>query len=449
MIKESKFIISAPYLVSVSSPYIKDGALLVSDGAIKEVGNLTDTIKKYPDIPHSHLDRTILLPGLINAHIHLEYSALGHMTEPVDFLLWIEDLISRQKSLTVDEKVSAIGSSINDLISSGVTSVGEVSKSGLSLESLVRSGLKGRFFSEIVAVDNSKKKSAISQFKTTFEKYKCALSASGLKPGIFPHSIYTLSQSALEEISADGELIDFPLGMHLLELKDENGFVRGDVNALTGFVKKFGLDTTIKGSKWSDPLAYIGAMGLLRRSTHLVHLVHADERGFAMIKEHDVKIVLCPRSNFLLNNGAFPFLDSLKYDIKTGLGTDSLASNFSLDIFEEMRFIKESVKSGIGSVRESQDINEKLIHMATLGGAEALGIEDETGSLSSGKCADIAAVRIDDAAYEAADEAAYEAAYEAENFSPVDYLVERADASHVMMTMIDGRVKYDVTRQKC
>jgi 5-methylthioadenosine/S-adenosylhomocysteine deaminase len=123
----------------------------------------------------------------------------------------------------------------------------------------------------------------------------------------------------------------------------------------------------------------------------------------------------------LLKNGKFPLLKALKYNLKIGLGTDSLASNYSLDMFKEIRQLKGNIRSEL--------INERLIELVTLGGARVLGLENEAGSLTPGKKADIIAVKIK---------------RPSKRFSPLNYIVSEITSEDVSFTMIDGIIKYDI-----
>ena len=431
--KTKKIILSASFIIPVipvSSSVIIDGAILIIDGKIQGIGDANEIKSKNPHVPCRHFNDSVLLPCLINAHIHLEYSALGAMSEPADFIAWIEGLIRRQRLLSDDEISSAISAAIKNMICSGVTSIGEICRSGLSLDELIRNGLKGVFYSEIVAIDDKRKNNIFTCFKTTFEKYKNAPNAKKLKLGIFPHSPYTLSQSVLEEVSAFFKAENIPCGIHAEESKYEKDFIRDGSGKISDFVNKFNLDTAPEKGKWNDTIEYLDSMDFLTPMTHLVHLTHIDERYFPLLERKRVGIVLCPRSNFLLNNGAFPFRSSLKYNLKMGLGTDSLASNYSLDMFEEMRALKRLIPSDAYSPSE---LNKKILRIATIGGAEVLGIDNETGSLSVGKSADIIAVKINSALRGR------------DSFSPIDYLIDEASSSDVTLTMIDGVIKHDIS----
>jgi 5-methylthioadenosine/S-adenosylhomocysteine deaminase len=430
-IKKNYLILSAPYIVPVSSPLIRDGAVLIANGRINDIGSVRDIKLKYPDAGNRHFPDSILLPGLINAHIHLEYSALGPLSGRIDFIPWVKNLIKRQKELSKEEILSSISLAINNLLSSGVTSVGEVCRSGLSLDALVKSGLKGVYYAELVAVDNKRRKKIILHFKTAFEKCKNVLNKSRIKPGVFPHSVYTLSKEVLRDISSFSRDEEIPCGIHAAELKEENEFVNKGSGALSDFVKEFDLETLPPRGRWKNTLEYLQAMGLLTPTTQLIHCVHLEEEAFPLLEKKRAGIVLCPRSNYFLNNGEFPILSALKHDLRIGLGTDSLAGNSSLDMFEELRFLKESIKSGTLTEDIKFDIDTRLLEMATMGGADVLGMRDETGSLSIQKRADIIAVKIKDSGYKK------------ESFTPVDYLISKAGASDVDFTMIDGMVKYD------
>lgn len=395
-----KVVLSASHLVPVSSSPIRDGAVLVENDRIKDVG-ASDIIRaKYPRVPARHFPDSILMPGLVNCHIHLEYSALGPLRKQVDFIKWIKDLIVRQKALSEQQIIFSIEKAVDNLISSGITAVGEVSRSGLSLGDLKRSGLKGVYYNEFVATDD------IKLNKSNGRNFKI---------GVFPHSVYTLPTAALQQVL---QWNGIPRGMHVAESCHESEFISNGTGQLAEFVRSFQLETIPKSGKWCGVLEYLADLKFLNPLTHLVHCIHLKEKDFALLEKTKTGVVICPRSNYLLKNGEFPLNIVLRYKLKLGLGTDSLASNYSLDMFEEMRMLKNS----------SHIEDERLIEIATLGGAEILGLEKEVGSLVVGKKADIIAVKID---------------CPAEQVSPLSYIVSQATSKNVCWTMIDGVAKYE------
>ncbi|MFH1288422.1 MAG: amidohydrolase family protein [bacterium] len=425
-----KVILSASYLIPVSSPPIKDGAVLVEDDRIKDIGPSGIIKTKYPKISTRYFPDSILMPGLVDCHVHLEYSALGHLTKQVAFIPWIKDLIQRQKTLSRKEIVSSIRAAINGLISSGVTTVGEVSRGGLSVSELKKSGLRGIYYNEFVAVDDKRMGKAIYDFEAYLRKSKSKLSKSNFKVGVFPHSVYTLSTKALEYVSSRCEKDEVLCGMHVAESPYEDEFISQGTGPLTEFVKSFQLESIPLSGKWYGTLEYLADLKLLNSLTQLVHCVHLKEKDFVLLEKTKTGIVICPRSNYLLKNGEFPLQTALKYKLKMGLGTDSLAGNYSLDMFEEMRMLKEKWECHSrlrGNDGVEVFLGEKLIKAATLGGAEVLGLEKETGSLTPGKKADLIVVKINKPA---------------KIFSPIDYIISKVSSSDVCFTMIDGVAKH-------
>ncbi len=427
---DDKFILAAACLLPVSAAPVSRGAVLVDSGRIKEVGSRRDITRSHPDAPLREFPDSILLPGLVNAHIHLEYSALGPMTQRADFLKWIMELIKRYRELSDDTIDSAVDSAIEELIASGITCVGEVSRGGASLRALKQSGLKGVFYTELAGVDDGRLKGAIPDFKARFNDADKILRDSSLRCGVFPHSVYTLCQDALEYISAFARERNIPCGLHAAEVVSENEFVSASRGALADFLKRLALETAPPKGSWPNTIEYLRDMKLLTPMTQLVHCVHLDERSFALIEGIGANIILCPRSNHLLKNDGLPISALLKYDINTGIGTDSLASNYSFDMFQELRFLKKSARSMSGGGKLPANIDARLIEMATIGGARAMGMRNGAGTLAPGGCADMIAVRVDNLRAK-------------EAFSPVYHLISEAKATDVHFTMIDGVVKYD------
>ncbi len=425
-------IFSAPYILRVSKSVIYNGAVLISGDKIKDTGTLSDIRTKYPNAAWRDFPSSIIMPGLVNAHVHLEYSALGPVDGRVDFVEWLKDLIQRQRTFDEEHISSSIDSAINQLINSGITSVGEVAKSGASLAPLLKSGLNGTYYNEVVAVDNVERTMSRVELEGFYNGRKSSLDGSRLIPGLFPHSLYTLSEDVLREIASFVDSERIPCGIHVAETQYEEDFIRNASGPLAELMSGLGLKTLRKKRKWKSVIEHVDAVGLLTPMTHLVHLTQLDPMSFPLLAGRGVGIVLCPRSNYYLKCGAFPFSQSLEYGLRVGLGSDSLASNASFDMFKEMRLLYDSIHAPSLSKARVAEVSRRLLYMVTMGGADILGLADDIGSLTAGKKADIAVVKVGKGVF-------------SDSFSPEEHLVSHATADDVIFTMINGAVKYDIT----
>ncbi|HEX9021125.1 MAG TPA: amidohydrolase family protein, partial [Nitrospirota bacterium] len=205
-----------------------------------------------------------------------------------------------------------------------------------------------------------------------------------IRPGLSPHSPYTVSESALRRIAAMSQKKNIPLAMHVAESKDEIKLLRR---------KNTGLEKLYQFAHWDlawaptghSSFEYLNRAGLLSPRLLAVHAVQVTDEDLALIKKSKTSIAHCPRSNKELGVGRMPLKKFLDAGISVGLGTDSLASSPSLNLWDEMRYAyKIHRRDGIKSL--------DIFKMATIGGAKALGMNKEMGTLEVGKRADIIAV---------------------------------------------------------
>ncbi len=202
--------------------------------------------------------------------------------------------------------------------------------------------------------------------------------------GLSPHAPHTVSEAALRGIRAYARKYNLPLSMHVAESKDELRLLQGKKSGLEKLYRLAGWDLAWAPSAASS-FEYLRRIGFLSPNLLAVHAVWVTDRDIGIIKKSRVPIAHCPRSNKETGGGKMPLKKFIDAGITVGLGTDSLASSPSLSMWDEMRCAcRIHKKQGI----TAQDI----LRLATIGGAKALGLEKEIGSLEPGKKADIIAV---------------------------------------------------------
>lgn len=368
-------ILTASTVLPMSSPPIHGGAVLISGSSILEVGKETELRKRHPTLPTFKLGRGTLMPGLINAHTHLELgwtrAYIGYFGS---FTGWISQMVRAKRHEVLPEEIQAsVQEGVRSLISSGVTTVGEISSfGGLDKPILRNSGLRTVLFFELFDRNEDLLRTVQFESAPLFEK----------RP--FPHAPYSCTPAFLKKITSFYENHGVPFGIHLAESRDEVRFLRGESN---GFEKSvfplIGKDTFMRQVR-DTPFEYMKNIGFFNgtRST-LVHMVHVKDSEVDELAEHEAGVVLCPRSNAFLRVG-HPPVASLSRLKRIGLGTDGLSSNYNLDMLEEMRYLHS-----ISSKPLRRRAAYFTVYAATLGGARALFIEEHTGSLEPGKDADI------------------------------------------------------------
>lgn len=342
-----------------------NGFVRVENGSIQEIGQGTPTgggeIRDYGS--------GVIFPALINAHTHLELCALkGRISTHNGFGFWVRELIEKRAQLGPKALVAASEVGIREMLASGCGAVGEISSLGLTLEPVRESGLAGVWFREFLGDRVSDTQKWDSQ-------------PGGLQTSLAGHAPHTTSPDVLVEIKNRARGQNAPFSIHLAESDEEMSFLTTAQGCWKDFLLSRGIDTASWGLPVKSPVRHLHAIGILDNRTILVHVLHANQADMNIIHESGAHVCLCPRSNAALHQ-RLPGLDRMiRAGIRLCLGTDSLASVSTLSMFDEMAFVSKSFPMAAP---------ERIFQMATLGGAEALGLDNRMGTLAPGKQARLA-----------------------------------------------------------
>lgn len=354
-------------------------SVYIANGKIKDIGPTAELTGKYKNIKHIDLKNTYLLPGFINAHTHLELAWITKFLGGFNtFAGWISQIINAKKNnITTSTIVDSVRKGIDELIASGITTVGEVSSyDGTDKRILKKSGLRTIVFNEV------------------FDRHLDILDEWKLKDNhifedrLFPHAPYSCSPETLQGVNKYCKRTGVKAGIHLAESREETLFVNNKENIFEKEIYSLLEKQRFSKKHAISPVRYLSNYNFFDgiRCT-LIHMVHVSEDDIRDIVKNDIGIVICPRSNNFLNVGLPPL--RLYKDLKRiGIGTDGLSSNFNMDMFEELRFFYLTFKETLGT-----DAPYFTLYIATLGGARSLFIDDITGSIETGKYADLIAVR--------------------------------------------------------
>lgn len=373
-----EMILTASKLLSMqpSTAFLDNSAVVIKGKAILAIGNTSTIIKKHPGHRIYRFDNAVLLPGLVNPHTHLELPPLLDAIRAKAFPDWVLNLIKTKKGLTNRDYTCAAKTNINTLIHTGTTTVGEISTHGISPAYLKQSGLRAMIFQEIISMDPTVRISVPSSLVPR--------PSSLVHYGPSPHATHTVSEKLLLELKKLAVRKNVPLCMHVAESKDEIRLLQRKRSGFEKLYKAAGWDLSWAPSA-DSPFEYLHRIGLLSPRFLAVHAVQATDNDIRLIKKSKAPIAHCPRSNMETRVGRMQLKKFLDAGITVGLGTDSLASSPSLNMWDEMRYaLQIHKKDGI----TAQDI----FRLATIGGAKALGMERKIGTLEIGKKADLIAV---------------------------------------------------------
>jgi 5-methylthioadenosine/S-adenosylhomocysteine deaminase len=420
-------IYSAKWVVPMDGPAIEDAEVVVNGSFIEDVRPIQTPLGE-----RRHLGNAVLLPGLINAHTHLEYTALRGFLEDVSFFPWIRTLNASKAHLTGEDWITSAKLGALECIKSGITTIGDNTDSGAALDAAVWSGLRGRIYQEFFCIDHRTNPAEVVESLVAKLEALTARTNERLSIGISPHATYTINQAMFKAIREDTRLQQRPISIHVAESPAESDLI---MHGTGSFAEMFDRRQIVWQSPGVSPTRYVNDQGVMGPQTLLIHCVHQSVEDIALVAKTGSAIIHCPKSNAKLGAGIAPLAEWLKQrDLLLGIGTDSAVSNNSHDLFEEMRFalLLQRAQVGWASPPSStvEDITAlNVLEMATSRGAKALGLHSIIGSLTVGKKADMIAVSLD-------------GLHTTPTIDPINTLVYSARASDVILTIIDGRVCY-------
>lgn len=379
----------ADYLLPITSPPIENAALAVEDDVILAVGTRAEVMPPLKgQFRVVECGRAAILPGFVNTHAHLELSVMRGFLEERDFHSWIRKLIAARSRLSkVDLQISALFGAV-EAARGGVTTLADTGESGAALYGLYESGLRGVVFQEVFGPRPEQAESSLEGLKERVAELK-ARSTALIEIGISPHAPYSVSPELYRLASTYALEEGLKVAVHAAESKAEDELVRCGSGVFAQSLKQRGIAYRPSRSVTS----YLAATGILETSPLLIHMVRICAEDLDVLKSYGCKIAHCPKSNAKFGHGRAQVERMLEAGLRVGLGSDSVASNNSMDMLEEARFMYLLHSASL------QDSNwmtaRQILSLITLKGAEALGVDSLTGSLEAGKQADFCVINLD------------------------------------------------------
>ena len=385
------------------------------------------------------------MPGLVNVHTHLDYTVMRGLLEDIPFFAWIRELTLRKAALTWEDWTASATMGAAEASAGGVTTIGDCTDSGAALWGAKTLGLRGRIYQEVFGIDELRTVEAIvSELAEKVVRLQAEAEGTLLEVGISPHAPYTVRPALMRVLAERARQEHWRVCIHAAESRAEAELLRSGTGSIADMFAR-------REIEWLPPqssaVAYLDELGIVGADTLLVHGVQVSAGDRQIVRERGAAWAHCPKSNAKLGNGVAPLgiladfrrgqtqlseangqssIENPKS--KIGLGSDSVASNNTMDLFEEMRF---AVLMHRGARHRIEAMSARdAVEMATIGGARALGLEQHIGTLEPGKRADICAVRLNDL-------------HSLPAYNPYNALVYAARASDVVLTMIDGVIRYD------
>ena len=376
-------LLRSKYLLKEPNTIIDNGAVIIENEKIKFAGCFKD-INNYESYEIIDLGNSAIVPGLINAHTHLELTNFhNRINYNGSFTDWIVQIIETKKQWTEREYKLSIREGITKSLKAGTTTVADITRNGFALEELKKSKLRKTVFYELIDFNPDNAESTIESFKKKVNGIKDE-DDKLLSIGIFPHAPYTVSKELYERCSIVSDKLNILIATHLSETNDEIEFLTKGTGNLVSLLKNHDML-----NNWQypglRPIEYLSSMDILNNGWLLIHCNYILEDEIEYVKKSNSSIVFCPRSHDYFCHKNHHFRKFIEHNINVALGTDSLASNDSLSILDEMKFLYEKHK----------DLKPRdIFYMGTIAGAIALKLKDKIGRLEPGLDADIAVIKL-------------------------------------------------------
>jgi cytosine/adenosine deaminase-related metal-dependent hydrolase len=359
---------------------IRDGAVVFDEGVILAIGSAAEMARAHPDAALEDLGEGILLPGLVNAHTHLELSGCAADTfAGATFADWILSLRSRMTAAgaTLEEAAAAgVRAGARQCLRFGVTTVGDITQHGHITRPLLAAGpLGGVSYGEVLGLAKLRR-----QFDELFARAVDTRHESEfLKVGLTPHAPYTVDQPGYEQALKTARQRKLPLASHLAETADEQTFLEHHAGEFRDIWDKLGLWEEPVQTFRGPPLQFAQAIGLLDYPTLLAHVNYCDNEGLNLLARGQASVVYCPRTHKYFRHPPHRWREMIGRGINVAVGTDSCASSPDLNLVDDLCLLHEI----------APDVPpHALWEMATIRGAAALQQAERIGSLTPGKQAD-------------------------------------------------------------
>lgn len=374
----------AAWVCPIERPPIRNGLVEVDAGRIVGVH---DPGSRQPALGSRDLGRVALLPGLVNAHTHLELSWLRGRVPPADrFTDWVAALLAERRpdqEMTPDQ-TALIPDAIREVRATGTVAVGDISNSLASAAPMRDAGLGGLVFHELLGF---RERDGALVEATRGRRAQAA--AAGARVSLAPHAPYSTSVELFKAIREAVSASAIPImSVHLGESPEEVELLERGSGPWRRMLERMGAwrdDWPVPGC---GPVQFLDRHDVLDARTLVVHGTHFDDHALRRVREIGATLVTCPRSNRWVGVGDPPVARFYESGVAVAVGTDSLASVDDLNLFAELHALRRLAPSVPA---------RRLLESATRVGARALGLDDELGTLTPGKRAELVAVTLPDA----------------------------------------------------
>lgn len=384
-------IISAKYVLTLSNTDepIEDGAIAVELGKIEDVGDVASLKKAHPGAQLIEHPNHVLMPGLVNAHCHLDLTnfftanryVMSEQPATADYIDWVLNSMEYRERASVGDIVSSIQKGTQQAIDSGTTCLGDSTTFEGTRSVLKEMGLRAIIFNEIYGGKPEVAQDLFENALALVEKFYNPSKNVRVGVGLAPAAPYLVSKNMLKVISQHAQDAEVPLNIHAAESFAEMEFFfdsKGPIGEK--LFPAIGWKEGLPPSHHKTPIGYLDEIGFLKASPSIVGGIHLSDNCLRLLARNMCRLIFCPTANSYFGHGVLPIARLQKAGVPIGIGTGAPHKAQGFSMWDEMREVLK-ISSGSPSPKE-------IVQMATIGGARALGLENQIGMLAQGKRAD-------------------------------------------------------------
>ena len=352
------------------------------DKTIHKIAPFDTLIKEFPNAKVTTLrENSLLMPGLINAHVHIEFSANKTSLSYGDFMTWLHSVVKNREELIGGCNIECMNKAVDSMLESGITTFGAISSHGMDLEACANAKQNVIYFNELIGSQATMADTLFGDFISRLDASK-SIKREGFYPAVAIHSPYSVHPVLIKKAMQIVKNEKLKLTAHFMESKAERDWL----DSSSGNFKSFFEELLKQKQNVSNAKEFLEHFN--SNETLLTHVVQANDDELNEIAEHNHTVIHCPISNRLLGNSTLNIKALNDKKIRWIVATDGLSSNYKLDLFEEMK-----ISLFMHSHEPLLEFAQALIDGVTIHAAEALGLN--TGEIKEGKNADMLIIDLD------------------------------------------------------
>lgn len=368
--------LGAEWVYPVTAPPIPSGAVLVGDdGRIVAVGP-DGEVPRPPGVPAEHFAGAIIMPGLVNAHSHLELTGFAGEVDEPQFDAWIRSVRRLKETRSAEDFRVAARKGVQQCFAAGVTTVAETGDSGAVAEALDELGGRGVVFQEVFGPHPDQCQDSVALLASRVAILQTSASVR-LRIGVSPHAPYTVSGPLYRAVAGFARDEGLPMAVHIAESQVETDLLATGTGPFQEVWRARGIP--LPEPLGDSPVAWLERHGILGPGLLCIHSIRVDEADIDLLARRQCSVAHCPVSNMRHGHGEAPLRALLDAGITVGLGTDSEISASPADLLAEARLAREL--AGLSAA--------EAIELVTIGSAEAIGWGSTIGALEVGRWADL------------------------------------------------------------